>query len=125
MVTKRLVEKTTPTAKAEIQFFEDFAKQPADQKGGTVYTVANFLRPYTVPDIADVFCAIEPNFSLCEVDQGRLICKLSLLQTLTVPRAGSGRTCGGPGPLQQKQAIQQGSGPARALKTTSQYHTST
>lgn len=85
MVTKRLGEKATADAKAEVQYFEDFAKQPADQKGGTVYTVANFLRPYTVPDIANVFCAIEPNFSLAEVDQGRLIC-LSIPQTYQTER---------------------------------------
>lgn len=85
LVTKRLGEKTTPAAKAEIQYFEDFSKQPADQKGGTVYTVANFLRPYTVPDIAEVFCSIEPNFDLNEVDQGRLIC-LSIPQTFQTER---------------------------------------
>ena len=85
MMIKRLGEQATPEGTAEIQYFEDFASQPADQKGGTVYTVANFLRPYTVPDIAGVFCAIEPNFSLAEVDHGRLIC-LSIPQTYQTER---------------------------------------
>jgi type IV secretory pathway TraG/TraD family ATPase VirD4 len=50
-----------------------------------VFTVANYLRPYTPKDIADVFCAVETNFSLAEVDAGKLIC-LSIPQTYQVER---------------------------------------
>jgi type IV secretory pathway TraG/TraD family ATPase VirD4 len=74
-----------PAAMAERQFFRDFAAQPVEQKGGTVSTAANFLRPYTPPDIAEVFCAVEPNFSLAELDAGRLVC-LSVPQTYQVER---------------------------------------
>ena len=85
MVLARLDVRTTPAAAQERQYFKDFAKQPDEQKSGTVYSVANFLRPYTPPDIAEVFCSTEPNFSLSEVDQGRLIC-LSVPQTYQVER---------------------------------------
>jgi type IV secretory pathway TraG/TraD family ATPase VirD4 len=76
---------SVPGAAAELQFFNDFAAQPPEQKSGTVFTVANYLRPYTPKDIADVFCAVETNFSLAEVDAGKLIC-LSIPQTYQVER---------------------------------------
>ena len=72
-------------AMAELKFFRDFVRQPPEQKSGTVFTVANFLRPYTPPAIAEVVCSRDPNFSLSEVDQGRLIC-LSVPQGYQVER---------------------------------------
>lgn len=85
MVLARLAERPGRAAEAELQYFRDFAEQPPEQKSGTVYTVANYLRPYTPPDIAEVFCSVDPNFSLTEVDDGRLIC-LSIPQTYQVER---------------------------------------
>ncbi|RRK01283.1 hypothetical protein Ga0100231_000105 [Opitutaceae bacterium TAV4] len=76
---------TGDAAAAERQFFKDFSAQPPEQRSGTVYTVANYLRPYTPPDIAEVFCSSAPNFSLDEIDAGRLIC-LSVPQTYQVER---------------------------------------
>jgi type IV secretory pathway TraG/TraD family ATPase VirD4 len=55
------------------------------RKSGTVYTVANFLRPYRPAEIAEVFSSNEPNFSLAEVDFGKLIC-LSIPQVFQVER---------------------------------------
>ncbi len=74
-----------PAAREERQYFRDFAAQPPEQRSGTVWTVANFLRPYSLPDLAEVFCALEPNFDLREIDEGRLVC-LSIPQTLQVER---------------------------------------
>jgi type IV secretory pathway TraG/TraD family ATPase VirD4 len=85
MVLARLQKRASPEAARETQYFKDFAAQPPEQRSGTVFTVANFLRPYTPPDIAEVFCSTEPNFSLTEVDHGRLIC-LSIPQTYQVER---------------------------------------
>ncbi|OAM87132.1 type IV secretion system DNA-binding domain-containing protein [Termitidicoccus mucosus] len=85
MVLARLAERPGRAAETERQYFKDFAEQPPEQKSGTVYTVANYLRPYTPPDIAEVFCSVEPNFSLAEIDEGRLIC-LSIPQTYQVER---------------------------------------
>lgn len=79
------LQKRGRAAKAEAEYFRDFAAQPPEQKGGSIATVANYLRPYSIPDIADVFCSIEPNFSLAELDEGRLIC-LSIPQTYQVER---------------------------------------
>ena len=80
-----LAEHPSPAAEVERQYFSDFAAQPPEQKSGTVYTVANYLRPYTPPDIREVFCSVTPNFTLAEVDAGRLIC-LSIPQTYQVER---------------------------------------
>ncbi len=85
MLLGRLGETKGATAEIERQYFKDFAAQPPEQKGGTISTVANFLRPYTPPDIREVFCSVEPNFTLAEVDAGRLIC-LSIPQTYQVER---------------------------------------
>lgn len=85
LLLARLAESGRAGAEVEQQYFRDFAAQPPEQKSGTVYTVANYLRPYTPDDIREVFCAIEPNFSLGEVDAGRLIC-LSVPQTYQVER---------------------------------------
>ena len=84
-VLARLAERPSRTSEIELQYFKDFASQPPEQKSGTVSTVANFLRPYTAPDIAEVFCSVEPNFSFSEVDEGRLIC-LSIPQTYQAER---------------------------------------
>jgi len=85
LLLARLAEQSSPAAEVERQYFKDFAEQPPEQKSGTVYTVANFLRPYTPPDIRQVVCSVTPNFSLAEVDAGRLIC-LSVPQTYQVER---------------------------------------
>lgn len=85
LLLARLAEHPSPTAEVERQYFSDFAAQPPEQKSGTVSTVANYLRPYTPPDIRQVMCSITPNFTLAEVDAGRLIC-LSVPQTYQVER---------------------------------------
>lgn len=85
LLLARLGEQSSPAAEVERQYFADFAAQPPEQKSGTVYTVANFLRPYTPPDIREVVCSVDPNFTLAEVDAGRLIC-LSVPQTYQVER---------------------------------------
>jgi type IV secretory pathway TraG/TraD family ATPase VirD4 len=84
-LVERLEKSAHPAAPAERQFFKDFAAQPPEQRSGTVGTVANYLRPYTPPAIAEVFCSAKANFSLAEIDLGRLIC-LSVPQTYQVER---------------------------------------
>jgi len=85
LVLGRLDQQRSPAAERERQYFSDFLAQPPEQRSGTVYTVANFLRPYTPSDIAEVFCSTEPNFSLTEVDAGRIVC-LSVPQTYQTER---------------------------------------
>lgn len=84
-LVNRLKELPREIGKIELEYFKDFAAQPPEQKGGAVSTVANFLRPYTVPDIAQIFGSLDPNFSLAELDAGRLVC-LSIPQIYQVER---------------------------------------
>ena len=56
-----------------LDYFREFKAQPKEQLGGVRYTVFNYLQPYTVPDIAEVFCPTEPTFDLAEIDLGRLV----------------------------------------------------
>lgn len=70
---------------AERMYFRDFAAQPPEQRSGTVWTAANYLRPYTSVEFAEAFCAVEPNFSVAEVDQGRIVC-LSIPQAFQTER---------------------------------------
>jgi type IV secretory pathway TraG/TraD family ATPase VirD4 len=67
------------------RYFADFDQQPPEQKAGTIYSVANYLRPYRPAEIAEVFSSAEPNFSLAEVDAGKLVC-LSIPQVFQVER---------------------------------------
>lgn len=76
---------SSAAAKFEQLYFKDFMAQPLEQRGGIIYTVANYLRAYIPPDIAQVFCSKTPNFSLREIDDGRLVC-LSVPQTYQVER---------------------------------------
>lgn len=57
MLLAKLAEHPSPAPDVERQYFKDFADQPPEQKSGTVYTVANYLRPYTPPDIREVACS--------------------------------------------------------------------
>jgi hypothetical protein len=54
-------------------YFVELQKQPPEQLSGIRSTVFNYLQPFTAPDIADVFCPMDPTFSLKQIDQGKLI----------------------------------------------------
>lgn len=85
LLLARLGESSSTAAEMEQQYFKDFSDQPPEQKSGTIYTVANFLRPYIPQDIREVVCSVTPNFTLGELDAGRLVC-LSIPQTYQVER---------------------------------------
>ncbi len=65
--------RTRPELRPLVQYFYEFVKQPREQLGGVCSTVANYLEPFIAPDIAQVFDAEKPTFSLSEIDQGKLI----------------------------------------------------
>ncbi len=54
-------------------YFVELQKQPPEQLSGIRSTVFNYLQPFTAPDIAEVFCPMDPTFTLSEIDQGKLI----------------------------------------------------
>lgn len=65
--------KTRPEVQPLVTFFFEFIKQPPEQLGGVRSTVFNYLQPFMAPDIAQIFCAEKPSFSMSEIDQGKLI----------------------------------------------------
>jgi Type IV secretory system Conjugative DNA transfer len=56
-----------------VEYYQEFVKQPPEQKAGIVSTVFNYLSPYTAPDIAQIFCPADPTFDIEELDLGRLV----------------------------------------------------
>lgn len=55
------------------EHFRQYQAQPAEQLGGVVGTIRNYLYPFVQPEIAAVFCR-DSTFALGDVDQGKLIC---------------------------------------------------
>lgn len=70
---KKLETRKKPDVHLLLEYYREFVKQPPEQLSGVRSTVFNYLQPYTSPDIAEVFCPIEPSFNLKEIDQARLI----------------------------------------------------
>jgi len=63
----------------------NFLAQPAEQLGGVKTTVANYLKYFTEPAIAEVFCPAKATLNFDEVDQGKIIC-VSIPQRYPVER---------------------------------------
>jgi hypothetical protein len=74
-ITAQLVQlaKEQPQHQELTDFFVELQKQPPEQLSGIRSTVFNYLQPFTAPDIAEVFCPMDPTFALSEIDQGKLI----------------------------------------------------
>ncbi|MEO6995575.1 MAG: type IV secretory system conjugative DNA transfer family protein [Lacunisphaera sp.] len=64
---------------------DNFKSQPAEQLGGVKTTIANYLKYFTDPHIAEVFCSVGPSFDFDEIDRGKIIC-VSIPQRFTVER---------------------------------------
>jgi hypothetical protein len=77
----------TPLAEELTAHYEsNLLAQPAEQLGGVKTTVANYLKYFTDPDIADVFCAHSaPSVSMSDIDRGKIIC-ISVPQRFSVER---------------------------------------
>jgi hypothetical protein len=78
--------KATPEAQALTDHFKDnVLAQPAEQLGGVKTTVANYLKYFTDPDIAAVFCPKKSTFAFSDVDRSKVIC-VSIPQRYQVER---------------------------------------
>ena len=81
-----VAQRETPEARALTEHFQgNFLAQPAEQLGGVKTTIANYLKYFTDPDIAAVFCSAKSSFNFDDIDRGRIIC-VSLSQRYTVER---------------------------------------
>jgi hypothetical protein len=81
-----LTANESPKIKALAEHYQsNFVSQPAEQLGGVKTTVANYLKYFTDPDIAAVFCPKQSTFRMCDIDRGKVIC-VSLPQRFQVER---------------------------------------
>jgi Type IV secretory pathway, VirD4 components len=55
-------------------FRDGYLGQPTEQLGGVQGTLSNYLDFFLNPEIAEVFCANEPTFSVSEIDDGKIVC---------------------------------------------------
>lgn len=85
-VVELLQKKDTPEARALLEHYEThLANQPPDQLGGVRGTLANRLKHFTPPEIAQVFCSTHSTFSFDQIDQGKVVC-VSIPQRFKVER---------------------------------------
>jgi type IV secretory pathway TraG/TraD family ATPase VirD4 len=76
----------TPEAESLIDHFDsNLIAQPPEQLGGVKTTVANYLKYFTDPDIAAVFCPRKSSFNFRSIDRGKVIC-VSIPQRYQVER---------------------------------------
>ncbi len=60
--------------RAVLGAFLQHLDQPPEQKGGVDGTIDTYLGFFINPEIADVFCADHPTFSIGEMDHGKIVC---------------------------------------------------
>jgi len=76
---------THPSALKIHQNILSIKSLPPETLGGIIGYIGNILKPFTEENIASIFCADNPTFSVSEIDQGKLIC-VSIPQSLTLQR---------------------------------------
>lgn len=77
---------STPEAQLlKDHFRSNLLGQPAEQLGGVKTTIANYLKYFTDPDIAAVFCPRKSSFNFRSIDRGKVIC-VSIPQRYQVER---------------------------------------
>jgi hypothetical protein len=66
-------------------FLNGFLHQPAEQLGGVISTIYNYLNYFTNPEISEVFGTEENSFDFAALDEGAIIC-ISLPQKFQTER---------------------------------------
>lgn len=81
-----LGEQKTPEARLLVKHYEgSFVAQPPEQLGGVKTTLANYLKYFTDPYIAEIFCTSNSSFHFDDLDRGKIIC-VSLPQRYQIER---------------------------------------
>lgn len=79
---------TQPTREAKLlvaHYNGNFKNQPPEQLGGVKTTLANYLKYFTDPCIAEVFCAPTSSFCFDDLDRQKIVC-VSLPQRYQIER---------------------------------------
>lgn len=66
---------STEASRLADHFEHQLLRSPPEQRGGVVSTILNFLRHFTEPDVAEVFCR-DSTFTLADLDAGKILCLL-------------------------------------------------
>jgi Type IV secretion-system coupling protein DNA-binding domain len=54
-------------------FRHRFLEQPAEQLGGVIETIGNYLQYFLTPEVAEIFCTRESTFHFSAIDKGKII----------------------------------------------------
>lgn len=73
MVLESIQLKDTPAARSLLSFWRDFEEKGPDERSGIKSTTQNYLHPYSIPDIAEVFCSQEPNLEFSVIESGKVL----------------------------------------------------
>jgi hypothetical protein len=85
-IMEMIEEKASPEAESLLKHYKgNLLAQPAEQLGGVKTTVANYLKHFTEPDIAEVFCPDKSDFDFDDIDRSKIIC-VSIPQRFAVER---------------------------------------
>ena len=71
---KRLDERGDERSEELLASLQGYFDQPPEQFGGVQGTLSTYLEFFLNREIAEVFCADEPTFSVSEIDQGKIVC---------------------------------------------------
>ena len=83
---EHLLKKEDDEAKGLLNHYkENIVTQPPEQLGGVKTTILNYLKYFTDPEIAEVFCSWQPGINFDDIDRGKKIC-ISLPQRYQVER---------------------------------------
>lgn len=81
-----VLEEESPQWKELVDHYVDrYKNQPAEQLGGVRTTIANYLKYFTDPDFAEIFCPDKSTFDFDKIDEGKVIC-VSIPQRFQVER---------------------------------------
>ncbi len=73
--TLAILEKRSDQRSRELMAsLKSYLDQPPEQLGGVQGTLSTYLEFFLNPEIAEVFCAEEPTFSVSEIDRGKIVC---------------------------------------------------
>jgi len=85
-VMAMLGDQDSAEARMLVKHYEDsFLAQPPEQLGAVKTTLANYLKYFTDPGIAEVFCPAKSSFSFDDLDRGKIVC-VSLPQRYQIER---------------------------------------
>jgi len=85
-VMERIAKSKTADAEELLDHYHDnFVAQPAEQLGGIKTTILNYLKFFTDPHIAEVFCPATSSLDFDDIDHGEIIC-VSIPPHYTVER---------------------------------------